>query len=151
MWGHNPRILLLCALLFDLFGQLLILVFIAFSPVWTLFSLAGPPPFSGQGPWLFFVCFSTLCLVGCLVVIRFALASACFYCSYPALTYYFYCHPFFCSSSSLDVKSRRRSMAGLSMASTALVVCSYFVVVDDTPRFTSRISLPRSPSFATAC
>ena len=54
MWGHNPRTLLLCGLVLDWFGQLLILAFIVLSPDWLAFPISGSLHLDGQAPWLIF-------------------------------------------------------------------------------------------------
>ena len=53
IWIHSPRFLLLCALLLDWLGQLLIIAAIAYSPRWLLTTQATPD-LDGQGPWLIF-------------------------------------------------------------------------------------------------
>ena len=54
MWGHDPRSLLLRALLLDWLGQLLILLGIFFSPGPFEFLSSGSLHFDGQGLWLVF-------------------------------------------------------------------------------------------------
>jgi len=53
MWGHDPRTLILRALLLDWLGQLLILLLIVVSPYWLAIPLGGPH-LEGQGAWLLF-------------------------------------------------------------------------------------------------
>tara|TARA_B100000674_G_scaffold486723_1_gene495756 strand:+ start:173 stop:1531 length:1359 start_codon:yes stop_codon:yes gene_type:complete len=52
MWGHDPRKLLLRALLLDWLGQLLILGGIIISAGWLTSSMGGPVQFEVQGLWL---------------------------------------------------------------------------------------------------
>ena len=54
MWWHDPRLLLLRALLLDWLGQLLILVGIICSPSWLGFSLGVPPQLEISWLWLIF-------------------------------------------------------------------------------------------------
>ena len=54
MWWHEPRTLLLRALLLDWFGQLLILAGIICSSGWLAFPMAGPAPYEVHGLWLIF-------------------------------------------------------------------------------------------------
>ena len=54
MLMHDPRTLLLRALLLDWFGQVLILVLMLSMPAWTGIALGGET-LQGQGPWLVFV------------------------------------------------------------------------------------------------
>lgn len=54
MWMHDPRTLLLRALLLDWLGQVLILALILSMPAWTGVALGGDS-LQGQGAWLVFV------------------------------------------------------------------------------------------------
>ena len=54
MLAHNPRTLLLCALLLDWIGQLFILVGIILSPAWLASPMGGLTHLEGQVPWLIF-------------------------------------------------------------------------------------------------
>lgn len=54
MWGHDPRTLMLRALLLDWLGQLLIFVGISLSPSWLGFGASGPLQIESQGLWLIF-------------------------------------------------------------------------------------------------
>ena len=49
MWGHDPRTLLLSALLLDWLGQLLILAVIALSPAWVGVPYGRTTPFRRSG------------------------------------------------------------------------------------------------------
>ena len=53
-WGHDPRTLLLSALLLDWLGQLLILAGIATSLGWLVFPVNAFPQLEVQGLWLIF-------------------------------------------------------------------------------------------------
>ena len=54
MWGHDPRTLLLLALLIDWFGQLVIFAGIMLSPGWLGIPIGGIHGLEFQGPWLIF-------------------------------------------------------------------------------------------------
>ena len=54
MWRHDPRMLLLSALLLDWLGQLLVLVLIICNPVWLNFSFDNLPLSEVHRPWLVF-------------------------------------------------------------------------------------------------
>ena len=54
MWGHDPRTLLLRALLLDWFGQLVIFAGFMLSPGWLGLPIGGPLRLEFQGPWLIF-------------------------------------------------------------------------------------------------
>ena len=54
MWMHDPRMLLLRALLLDWLGQVVVLALILWMPAWTGIAIGGDS-LKGQGPWLVFV------------------------------------------------------------------------------------------------
>ena len=54
MWMHDPRMLLLRALLLDWLGQVVVLALILWLPAWTGIAIGGDS-LKGQGPWLVFV------------------------------------------------------------------------------------------------
>ena len=65
MWWHDPRILLLRALLLDWFGQFLILAVIVCNPAWFAFPKGTPVQLEVHGIWLIF-CFLLYPVLGWL-------------------------------------------------------------------------------------
>ena len=65
MWWHDPRILLLRALLLDWLGQFLILAVIVCNPAWFAFPKGTPVQLEVHGIWLIF-CFLLYPLLGWL-------------------------------------------------------------------------------------